>query len=90
MYSIGDEVEVVNPYANNQAGGTIHLLGTFHAKIVKSWHDYEIGDRYIGELLREDEIEASRQAGKVSFSELTKEYDPRRVYFGQFDRITKG
>lgn len=89
MYSIGDVVIVKNPYANNEAGGTIALSGTFQAKIIQTWTDDEIGKRYIGELFQKEDIEASKQAGKTSFAEKKESYDPKRIYFGQFDQISQ-
>ena len=106
MYQVGEIVVVENPYVKNQVGGTSQLIGKVKAKIVEAWEDYEIGSRYIGKLFEEEDINKSKEAGKSSFTpedykkygekmyQETKEsfenWDPTKVYFGQFDNIEKG
>lgn len=105
MYQVGEVVKVKNPWTSNQVGGTVKIHGTVHAKIVKKWEDWETGTRYIGELFEDADVDLSREAGKTTFTpehykkdseEMYLEvkakwdaYDPKKVYFGQFDELSK-
>lgn len=105
MYQIGDIVTVENPGARNQVGGSTRIEGKIQAKITDTWNDYETGQRYIGEITNEEDIEVSKNAGKVNFTpedykkygrehyleakKAFKSWDPTKIYFGEFDNITK-
>lgn len=98
-HQVGERVIVRDPYSNNQVGGTIFLKGTFHAVITKTWYDYEIGQRYIGELFEESEIKQNQEAGKTKYTpehykqhseemyqdmlKLFNSYNPKIIYFGE-------
>lgn len=100
-YSIGEIVKVKNPAITSQSGGTEFLDVTVHAKINQTFFDSEIGRRYIGELVREEDIALSLKTGKSNFTpehykryseEIYKstlkefeEYNPKKVFFGEDD-----
>lgn len=86
----------------NDVGGTGELpVGTYRVRIVRSWHDEEIGWRCVGELLDAADVEASRRAGMTGYSpehykrygvehyvdvlRASREFDPGRVYFPLHD-----
>lgn len=104
-YTVGQVVTVKNPTIKNQVGGTDSLQSTVQARITKTFNDNEIGQRYIGELIKEEEIEKSVETGKTDYTpehykqygekmyqdtlENFNNYDPKKVFFGQFDILNK-
>ncbi|MDD3230363.1 MAG: hypothetical protein PHE09_14260 [Oscillospiraceae bacterium] len=102
-FEAGDIVTIKDPYTSNQVGGTVQIEGIVKARITDSWYDYEIGQRYKGLLFQEEDIELSKKVGKSEYGpehykqygdrlyqetvQMFKDYDPRKVYFGQFDIV---
>jgi hypothetical protein len=61
----------------NDVGGTSSLAGNFQVKITKRWNDYEVGWRYVGELLGTTARRELQQAGGLC-GILRDESRPRR------------
>jgi len=68
MYDIGQIIKVENPAITNNVGGTTHVRGIFKVKITDSWHDYETGYRFIGQLINDIDIEQSRKSGTTKYT----------------------
>ena len=64
---------------DNDCGGTESIQGTFHPTVLKQWHDYETGWRFIGEVTLPDELKRLRHAGTTG--EPKSGYHPNRIYF---------
>ena len=88
----------------NDVGGTTELdSGLYNVKVVKSWHDYETGKRFIGKLTKTKDIQVATQKGKTGYTpadytkygiamqsrveEAVKAFDPSTVYFSEFDIV---
>jgi len=101
--TVGNIVTVKRPITTNQVGGSAFIEGIVKAKITKTFEDSEQGQRFIGELIENEDIKKSLLAGKTSFrpkhyqqygeemyqSALSayKAYDPKKVYFGEKEII---
>lgn len=81
---VGDLVELKRFAFINKAGGTgmsdwkfdPKFEGVAKARVVKGWHDYETGERYIGVAVSED-LERYMAANANAAD--------KRVRFGEFD-----
>jgi hypothetical protein len=88
----------------NDVGGTVDLpAGSYRVQLLKSWADYEIGDRCAGDLIDPMDIDVARKAGTTGHTPedyrkyspalylktftQTRTFDPKRVYFGLDDFI---
>lgn len=65
---------------SNDLGGTREVSGTFRVKIVKQWHDYETGWRFVGTVLDQADKDRLMVAGETGHR-TTKGYAPDTVYF---------
>lgn len=53
----------------NDVGGSSELPpGRYRVRVVRTWHDYEIGDRAEGVLLDDADVEVSRRAGTTDWT----------------------
>lgn len=78
---------------NNDQGGTV--LDTemeIEVEIIKSWEDYEIGQRYIGQVLDDEVIKKLAVLGTTGHAttKQSSDYYPKRVYFGPEEIISRG
>jgi hypothetical protein len=63
MYNNGKVLKVENPTIINNVGGSTHVRGIFKVKVKESWHDYETGYNFKGEIISAEDIETARKAG---------------------------
>lgn len=100
-YANGQIVTVSQSAMTNQVGGTSLIKEKVQAKIIDSFYDYETGERYIGELFREEDIQVAKATGKSEYTpedyrkygekmyletlESFNNYNPKKVYFSEFD-----
>lgn len=104
IHSIGDIVVLKKIAIDNQVGGTEFITAIVQARITNKFYDYEIGQRYIGELFRNEDIELSIETGKTQYLpehykkygedhyqktlKAYNNYNPKKVYFSRFDILT--
>lgn len=76
----GDYVCIVN-----DVGGTTALpAGSYRVRVTRSWDDYEIGGRMVGELLDDADVAVSRLTGTTGYGPKCA-FRPEVVYFAKRD-----
>jgi len=98
--NIGDVATIENAAITNNVGGTEILYGTImQAKIVDVWYDYEVGERFIGELFLKGDIDVATQKGTTGHTpedykkygeemyqrvkKCYENFNPKKVYFSE-------
>lgn len=68
----------------NDVGGTVTNVpaGEYEVEIVLTWIDYETGRRYMGKLLRHEDIEVMTALARTDLEPKDPTWDRTLVYFG--------
>lgn len=69
-------------YFTNDVSGTSKLpRGRYRVHLTREWDDYETGQRMVGILLDDEDLETARRIGTTGYSESDMPYAPSEVYF---------
>ncbi len=69
--------------SHNDVGGTADVpRGQYAVIVTRSWFDYETGNRYIGQLIEQVDVDRVTAATRTAYGPKTAGWDPSIVYFG--------
>lgn len=79
-------------FSNDVGGTVVDVKMDIEVQIVKSWGDYEIGQRYIGKVLHHKVVKKLIDLGSTDHSSAEEKlrYHPTEVYFGSTDISNRG
>lgn len=77
--TVGDPLDYRQPHMEifNDVGGTTSLpAGRYRVEVTRGFHDYETGERMVGRLLDEADIEVAREVGTTGWTleHFSREY----------------
>lgn len=80
---------------DNDLGGTEmsdrhDIQGTFDVKVTRTFYDYETGQRYVGRLVKPEDVERTRKAGTTEYAPKKAGWDPAVVYWHGSDIVPTG
>lgn len=68
--------------SRNDVGGTMPVpRGQYAVIVLRSWFDYETGNRYVGQLVEQAAVDAMAKAGRTPYGPKVSDWDPSVVYF---------
>ena len=68
--------------ALNDVGGTCEVpAGRYAVVVTRSWYDYEVGNRYVGQLTSQADVDRLAGAARTPFEPKKAGWDPSVVYF---------
>jgi hypothetical protein len=74
----------------NDVGGTEKIPdGEYDVIVIKAWWDYETGDRYHGQVVKQADVDRIAAATATPYTPKSREYDPSLVFFSD-DVVIKG